>query len=89
MNKIAIILLGCDDETRAEVVVEDQVLPVLVNIAKQINSNSKYGCQPTIHIYKDYKKYDDGTIRISGKYDIETDTYDWEAIDLTEGDDNE
>lgn len=83
MNKIAIILQGCDDDTRAEFVVEDKVLSMLVNVAKQINSNSDYGCQPTIHIYKDYKYYDDGTIRISGKYDIETHTYDWEATNLT------
>ena len=85
--KYLITLNGCDDTTYCELELSDKELEFLIRISKEINKWSSYQCQPTISIYKDYKNLDGKRdFRVSGKFDIETRTYDWKANDLVGSD---
>lgn len=83
MNKYLITLNGCDDTTYCELELADEELNFLVKISKEINKYSSYQCQPSISIYKDYIDFDGKNRFITCRnYNIETDTYEWEATDL-------
>ena len=83
MNKYLITLNGCDDETYCELELNDKELEFLIKISKEINKYSTYQCEPSISIYKDYKNLDGKRdFRISGKWNVDTRTYDWEATYL-------
>ena len=85
MNKYLITLNGCDDTTYCELELNDKELEFLIKISKEINKYSTYQCEPSISIYKDYKNLDGKRdFRTNGNWNIETKTYDWEAIDLVE-----
>lgn len=47
---------GCDDTTRSLVDVTEEELKTLIRIGKINNKNSRYQCQPTISIFKDFEK---------------------------------
>lgn len=85
--KYLITLNGCDDTTYCELELSDKELEFLIRISKEINKYSTYGCQPTISIYKDYQNRDGKRdFWISGNWNTETRTYDWEATDLVGSD---
>ena len=85
--KYLITLNGCDDTTYCELELSNKELEFLIRMSKEINKCSDYGCQPTISVYKDYKKLNGKRdFRISGKWDTKTSTYDWKATDLVGSD---
>lgn len=85
--KYLITLNGCDDTTYCELELDDKELEFLVRISKEINKWSRYKCQPTISIYKDYKNLDGKRdFRTCGNFNIETRTYGWEATNLVGSD---
>ena len=83
--KYVITLNGCDDTTYCELELSDKELEFLIKISKEINNHSGYGCQPTISIYKDYRK-ENGRIVLSSGYNFKKDDYEWEATDLVGSD---
>ena len=85
MKKYLITLNGCEDTTYCELELNDNELEFLIKISKEINKYSDCECQPTISIYEDYKNLDGKRdFRLSGNFNIETRTYDWEATDLVQ-----
>ena len=46
--------MGCDDTTYTIMNLEENELQFLIKFANENNKNSKYGCQPTIAIYKNF-----------------------------------
>ena len=60
MNKYLITLNGCDDTTKCEIELTNEQFETFMQIAKKINKHSTYVCEPTISIYKIYKKDNDG-----------------------------
>lgn len=42
---------GCDDTTRGLVELTDREADVVVELFKNLNKNSTYGCMPEIHMY--------------------------------------
>lgn len=83
--KYLITLNGCDDTTYCELELNNKELEFLIGISKKINKHSGYCCQPTISIYKDYKKCGE-YFELSSGYDFEKDDYEWEATDLVGSD---
>lgn len=43
---------GCDDETCGLVRMNDEQFEFFKTTIENLNSNSTYGCMPTIHVYK-------------------------------------
>ena len=50
VNKLYIMVRGCDDATNALVELTDDELETLKRVVESINVKSRYGCQPTINI---------------------------------------
>ena len=74
MKKYLITLNGCDDTTECEIKLTNEQFETFMQIAKEINKHSTYGCEPTISIYEKYKKDNDGYFHY----------WDEECIDLLE-----
>lgn len=51
---------GCDDITYTEMELNYFELQLILKYARLNNKNSRYGCQPTISVYQDYEKQEDG-----------------------------
>lgn len=85
--KYLIMLVGCDDTTYYETDLTEEELKFLVKIAKEINKNSRYCCQPKICIYSGYTKNENGYYAI-GCYDYGKDKFVETAVDLV-GDSDE
>jgi len=60
MKKYLITLNGCDDTTRCEIELTNEHFEIFMQIAKEINKHSTYGCEPNISIYDNYRKDNDG-----------------------------
>lgn len=52
--KVLINNMGCDDTTYTIMDLEENELQFLIKFANENNKNSKYGCQPSIAIYKNF-----------------------------------
>ena len=55
MKKYLIVNRGCDDETSFEIELDNNQLQLILKFCKLNNKSSRYGCQPTISVYDDYK----------------------------------
>lgn len=60
MKKYLITLNGCDDTTKCEIELTKNQLETFMQIAKEINKKSTYCCKPTISVYDNYEKEEDG-----------------------------
>lgn len=69
--KVLIDNNGCDDTTRTIMDLKQEELDFMIRFAKENNKNSRYQCQPSIEIYKDFEEIidEDGDkyIRTNGK----------------------
>ena len=52
VNKLYIMVRGCDDATNALVELNDDELKILKRVVESINAKSRYSCQPRIDITK-------------------------------------
>ena len=74
MKKYLITLNGCDDTTECEIELTNEQFEIFMQIAKEINKHSTYGCEPNISIYDNYEKDNDGYLHY----------WDEECVDLLE-----
>ena len=54
--KVLITINGCHDTTMCETELSEQEFKIFIKIAKEINKYSTYQCEPSIDLYKNYKK---------------------------------
>ena len=73
MKKYLIILNGCDDSTECEIELSNEEIKLFVKIAKEINKRSHYQCQPTISVYKEFKRTEEIGDYILYNYDDQKD----------------
>lgn len=52
MQKIRVIVSGCDDSTIIEIEVSDEELTFIKTLAKKITVASTYSCKPTMQVEK-------------------------------------
>ena len=65
---------GCDDKTCGVFELTDKQFAFLKKLFEQLNKNSSYGCQPTIHIIYNFEKIEGN---YKDKWDYQCKTDDW------------
>lgn len=43
---------GCDDTTSLTIDLSEEEVKIFIKICKELNKNSRYGCQPTIALFE-------------------------------------